>query len=91
MVVVVDGTFLVLPVQCSVGLASLLAEQASQLTMVSGNNNYYGQFRQYNFCSRLSHVFFRARAARVMQKLAHNSRHSTLPIPTIAVNPMTFL
>ena len=28
---------------------------------------------------------FLERAARVMQKIAHNSRHSTLPIPTIVV------
>ena len=35
------------------------------------------------FCSRLSHAISRARAARVMQKIAHNTRNSTLPIPTI--------
>ena len=36
-------------------------------------------------CLRLSHAISRARAARVTQKIAHNSRHSTLPIPTIVV------
>ena len=89
MVVVVDGTFPVLLVQCSVGLTSLLAKQASQLTMVSGD--YYGRFRWYNFCLWLLHAISRACAARVMQKITHNSCHSTLPIPTIVVNPMTFL
>ena len=44
-----------------------------------------GQFRRYNVCLRLSHAISRARAARVMQKIAHNSRHSTLPITTIVV------
>ena len=39
-----------------------------------------GPFRRYNFCLRLSHAISGARAARVMQKVAHNSCHSTLPI-----------
>ena len=33
----------------------------------------------------MSHAVSRVRAARVMQKVAHNSRHSTLPILTIVV------
>ena len=41
-------------------------------------------------CLRLSHAISRVRTAHVMQKLAHNSRHSTLPIPTIVINPITF-
>ena len=44
-----------------------------------------GRFRRYNFCLRLSHAISRARAARDMQKIAHNSRHSTLPITTLVV------
>ena len=44
-----------------------------------------GRFRRYIVCLRLSHAISKARAARVMQKIAHNSRHSTLPIPTIVV------
>ena len=39
-----------------------------------------GGFRQYNFCLQLSHAISRARAAHVMQKIAHNSCHSLLPI-----------
>ena len=44
-----------------------------------------GRFRRYNFCLRLLHAISRAHAARVMEKVAHNSRHSTLPVPTIVV------
>ena len=44
-----------------------------------------GRFRRYNFSLRLSHAISRARAARDMQKIAHNSRHSTLPITTLVV------
>ena len=44
-----------------------------------------GRFRRYNFCLPLSHATSRAHAARVMQKVAHNSLHSTLPIPTIVL------
>ena len=36
-----------------------------------------GQFRRYNFCLRLSHAISKVRAARVIQKIAHNSRNST--------------
>ena len=44
-----------------------------------------GRFRQYNFCLRLSRAISGVRAARVMQKIAQNSRHSTLRIPTVVV------
>ena len=41
--------------------------------------------RRYNFCLQLSHAISGACAARVMQKVAQTSCHSTLPIPTIVV------
>lgn len=38
-VVEMDGTFLIILVQCLVGVTSLLAKQATQLIMVPGNSH----------------------------------------------------
>ena len=62
-----------------------LSAHTAIMAMYQTNALSFGRFRRYNFCLRLSHAISRARAARVMQNIAHNSRHSTLLIPMIVV------
>ena len=44
-----------------------------------------GRFTRYDFCLRLSHAIFVARAARVMKKSYTISTISNLPVATIVV------